>query len=104
MRLQFVCLLAVLTWAGVASSATVEQSTAGPCSPAINGSHNTVNCPGSEVDPRAMKWLLDELDRKNLDMKQKTEEENEWIRKYNELNAQLTEARRQLVSWLANID
>ena len=96
MSLRIVCLLGVLVWSVMAAAADVEQSTGGPCSPAINGSNNTVNCPG--IDPRAMKWLLDELDRKNLDLKQKIAEANEWARKYNELNAQLTEARRQLAA------
>ena len=93
MNLRIACLLAVLAWSGTAAAADIQQRTGGPCSPAISGSNNTVNCPG--VDPRAMKWLLDELDTQKLNLKQKTDEANEWVRKYNELNAQLTEARRQ---------
>jgi tetratricopeptide (TPR) repeat protein len=94
MSLRIACLLAVLTWSGMATAVDVEQSTGGPCSPAINGNHNTVNCSG--VDPRAMKWLLDELDRKNRDLDEKIAEANEWARKYKDLDAQLTDARRQL--------
>jgi len=68
-------LLAVLAWSGMATADEVQQSTAGPCSPAISGNHNTVNCSG--VDPRAMKWLLDELQQKNLDLKEKIATANE---------------------------
>jgi tetratricopeptide (TPR) repeat protein len=91
MNPRIACLLAVLAWSGTATAVDIKQSTVGPCSPAINGSNNTVNCPG--VDPRAMKWLLDELDTQKFNLKQKTDEANEWVRKYNELNARLTEAR-----------
>jgi tetratricopeptide (TPR) repeat protein len=99
MILRIACLLAVLAWSGIAIPAEVTQATGGPCSPAINGSNNTIqnlNCSG--VDPRATKWLLDELDRKNLDLDKKIAEANEWARKYNVLNTQLTEARRQLAA------
>jgi tetratricopeptide (TPR) repeat protein len=93
------CLLAALAWSALvgaapAAAADVEQITGGPCSPAINGSHNTVNCSG--VDPRAMARLEELLDMKDRDLKQKIADANEWAQKYNELNAQLTDARRQL--------
>src|ERR1700759_4773815 len=86
----------VLAWSGIATAADIEQTTGGPCSPAINGNHNTVNCSG--VDPRAMARLEELLDMKDRDLKQKIADANEWTRKYNELNAQLTEARRQLTA------
>src|SRR5271170_1962515 len=96
MSLRIACLLAVLVWSGIATAANIEQTTGGPCSPGINGNHNTVNCSG--VDPRAMARLEELLDMKDRDLKQKIADANEWARKYNELNAQLTEARRQLTA------
>ena len=96
MSLRIAWLLVVLVWSAMAAAADVEQSTSGPCSPAISGSNNTVTCPG--IDPRAMKLALDEIDRRGLDEKQNTVELKEWARKYNELNTQLTEARRQLAA------
>ena len=64
------------------------------CSPAQNGNGNTVICNG--VDPRAMNRLNELLDRKDLDLKQKTAEANDWAHRYNELNAQLEETKKQL--------
>ncbi len=45
-----------------------------------------------------MDRLNELLDRKDLDLKQKTAEANEWARKYNELNAQLEETKKQLAA------
>jgi tetratricopeptide (TPR) repeat protein len=86
--------LAVLAWTAPADAVDVEQSTGGWCSPAINGSGNRVVCQG--VDPRAMARLEELLDQKDRDLNEKIAEANEWARKYNELDAQLTDARRQL--------
>jgi hypothetical protein len=94
LSLRITCSLAVLAWSCVAFAAEVEQRTGGPCSPAINGNQNTINCSG--VDPRAMARLEELLDLKDRDLKQKIADANEWAQKYNELNAQLTESRRQL--------
>jgi methionine synthase I (cobalamin-dependent) len=38
------------------------------------------------------------LDRKDLDLKQKTAEANDWARRYTELNAQLEETKTQLTA------
>jgi tetratricopeptide (TPR) repeat protein len=38
------------------------------------------------------------LDRKDLDLEQKTAEANEWARRYNDLNAQLEETKKQLAA------
>ena len=53
-------------------SAEVTQTTGSDswCSPAQNGNGNTVICNG--VDPRAMDRLNELLDRKDLDLKQRT--------------------------------
>jgi tetratricopeptide (TPR) repeat protein len=59
-------------------------------------SPNTVICNG--VDPRAMDRLNELLDRKDLDLKQKIAEANDWARRYNELNAQLEETKKQLAA------
>jgi tetratricopeptide (TPR) repeat protein len=66
------------------------------CSPALNGSGNIVICNG--VDPRAMDRLNELLDRKDLDLKQRTAEANDWAHRYNELNAQLEETKKQLAA------
>jgi tetratricopeptide (TPR) repeat protein len=66
------------------------------CSPAQNGNNNTVICNG--VDPRAMDRLNELLDRKDLDLKQKTAEANDWAHKYDELNAQLEQTKKQLAA------
>jgi tetratricopeptide (TPR) repeat protein len=83
-----------MAWAALAAAAGVEQSTSGPCSPTINGNNNSVNCSG--VDPRAMARFEELLDLKDRDLKDKIADANEWARRYNELNAQLTDTRRQL--------
>ena len=64
--------------------------------PNQSGDHNTFICNG--VDPRAMKRLNDDLDRMDLNLQQKTVEANEWARKYNELNAQFEETKKQLAA------
>jgi hypothetical protein len=78
------------------AAADVAQTTGSGswCSPAQNGNGNTVICNG--VDPRALDRLNELLDRKDLDLKQKTEEANDWARRYNDLNAQLEETKTQL--------
>ena len=85
--------------AGTPSLAAEVTQTTGSgswCSPAQNGNGNTVICNG--VDPRAMDRLNELLDRKDLDLKQKTAEANDWARRYNELNAQLEETKKQLAA------
>lgn len=66
----------------------VQQST-GWCSPNIaNVTGNvTVNCIG--VNPRALKRLNDELDRKNLQLADRVREADEWASRYHSLVAQL---------------
>jgi tetratricopeptide (TPR) repeat protein len=79
-------------------AAEIEQTTGSGswCSPAQNGNGNTVICNG--VDPRALDRLNELLDRKDLDLKQKTAEANAWAQKYNDLNAQLEETKKQLAA------
>ena len=66
------------------------------CSPAQNGNGNQVICNG--VDPRALARLNELLDRKDLDLNEKTSEASEWARKYNEANARLEDAIKQLAA------
>src|SRR5260370_22108717 len=68
---------------------TIVQKSSGWCSPNIaNVAGNvTVNCIG--VDPRALKRLNAQLDRKNLQLADKIREADEWTSKYKELEAQL---------------
>ena len=80
----------------VAAEVTQTTGSGSWCSPAQNGNGNTVICNG--VDPRAMDRLNELLDRKDLDLKQKTAEANDWAHRYNELNAQLDETKEQLAA------
>ena len=80
----------------VAADVTQTTGSGSWCSPAQNGNVNTVICNG--VDPRALDRLNELLDRKDLDLKQKTAEANDWVRRYNELNAQLEETKKQLTA------
>src|SRR5215469_17771576 len=72
--------------------ATIVQKTSGWCSPAIANvvGNVTVNCIG--VDPRALKRLNAELDRKNLQLADRIREADEWTKRYKELEARLSEA------------
>ncbi len=83
-------------WAGFPLAAEVTQITGNGswCSPAQNGNGNTVICNG--VDPGALDHLYKLLDRVDLDLKQKTDEANEWVRKYRDLDAQLETLKKQL--------
>jgi len=69
---------------------TLVQKSSGWCSPNISNvvGKVAVNCIG--VDPRALKRLNAELDRKNLQLAEKIREADEWTTKYKELEAQLT--------------
>src|SRR5215831_21140537 len=65
------------------------QTSSGWCSPNIANVTGTVtvNCIG--VDPRALKRLNAELNRKNLQLADKIREANEWTIRYKELGARL---------------
>ena len=80
----------------VAADVTQTTGTGSWCSPAQNGNGNTVICNG--VDPRAMARLNELLDRKDLDLKQKIAEADDWAHRYNDLNAQLEETKKQLAA------
>src|SRR5208337_3562990 len=71
---------------------TIVQKSSGWCSPNIaNVAGNvTVNCIG--VDPRALKQLNAELNRKNLQLADKIHEADQWTTRYKELEARLSEA------------
>jgi tetratricopeptide (TPR) repeat protein len=94
MRKEAIGLLVLLV--GVAPAVAAEQTTSGWCSPAQSGNDNVVICNG--VDPRAMKRLNDDLDRMDLTLKQKTDEADEWVRKYNVLNEQFEATKKQLAA------
>src|SRR5664280_932938 len=72
--------------------ATFLQNSSGWCSPNIaNVTGNvTVNCIG--VDPRALKRLNEELNRKNLQLTEKIRQADEWTVRYKELEERLSEA------------
>lgn len=71
---------------------TIVQKTSGWCSPAIANvvGNVTVTCIG--VDPRALKRLNAELNRKNLELADTIREANEWTQKYKELEKRLNDA------------
>ena len=97
MKTKAALVVGVLVFAGtplVASEVTQTTGSGSWCSPTQNGNGNTVICNG--VDPRAVDRLNELLDRKDLDLKQKIAEANEWAHRYNELNAQLEETKKQL--------
>src|SRR5271165_2473592 len=73
-------------------AATIVQKSSGWCSPNVANvvGNVTVNCIG--VDPRALKRLNVELDRKNLQLADKIREADEWTRRYKELETRLSEA------------
>lgn len=102
MKTKAVDLLAValLAFAAGAHSAAAEvmQTTGNGswCSPAQNGNGNTVIC--NFVPPSAIDRLNELLNLKDLDLKQKIAEANEWAHRYNELNAQLEETKKQLAA------
>src|SRR5271165_6954018 len=72
--------------------APTVQKSSGWCSPNIANvvGNVTVNCIG--VDPRALKRLNAELNRKNLQLVDKIREADEWTRRYKELETQLSAA------------
>jgi Tetratricopeptide repeat len=80
----------------VAAEVTQTTGSGSWCSPAQNGNGNIVICNG--VDPRAMDRLNELLDRKDLDLKQKTAEANDWAQRYNELNGQLEDTKKLLAA------
>lgn len=83
---------------GTSSVAEEVTQTTGSswCSPAQDGTGNSVICSG--VDPRALDRLNELLDRNDLGLKQKTAEANDWARRYNELNVQLEEVKKQFAA------
>src|SRR5271165_3893844 len=96
MRRGVVGLLVMFAGAEPVVAAEVWQSTTGWCSPIQSGNNNVVNCNG--VDPRAMDRLNERLDRMELDLKQKITVADDWARRYNELNAELEETKKQLAA------
>jgi hypothetical protein len=71
---------------------TIVQRSSGWCSPNIANVTGkvTVNCIG--VDPRALRRLNAELERKSLETADKIREANEWTEKYKELESRLAAA------------
>jgi len=87
-------LLVIPPTAQAAGEPRVSQNTGAEswCSPAQIGTGNTVVCNG--VDPRALARLNELLDRKDLDLRQKTVEAESWAAKYLEAKAYITEAEK----------
>jgi hypothetical protein len=85
-------LISLVVLAAQQSPPTLVQKSSGWCSPNIyNVAGNvTVNCIG--VDPRALKRLNAELDRKNLQPADKIREADQWTAKYKQVETQLSQA------------
>jgi Flp pilus assembly protein TadD len=96
-RCLFLGLLIFAVGTPLAAAEVVQTTGNGSwCSPVQSGSGNTVVC--NSVDARAMDRLNELLDRKDLDLRQKTVEANDWAHRYNELNAQLEETKKRLAA------
>jgi tetratricopeptide (TPR) repeat protein len=85
-------LIPLMVMAAQAPQPTIVQKSSGWCSPNIANvvGNVTVNCIG--VDPRALKRLNAELDRKNLRLADKVHEADPWTVRYKELEERLSAA------------
>jgi tetratricopeptide (TPR) repeat protein len=92
--------LFVLAGTKLCAAEIVTQTTGqgSSCSPAQNGTGNIIVLVCNGVDPRAVARLNELLDLKDLSLKQKIAEANEWARKYTALSAQLDETKHQLAA------
>jgi len=69
-------------------AATIEQTTARRCSPAVGQANNvTIVCQG--VDPKALARLNELLDKQDLELADKIGEAEAWAQKYHELEQRL---------------
>ena len=105
MRFGLLIFIVLLVAAGPPAPANLEQSTSGWCSPAQNGNGNTVVCNG--IDPRALARLNELLDLKDLDLKQKTVEAEQYATRYLESKRYIAEVEQRLtlssqeMTWVA---
>src|ERR1035437_2296916 len=79
----------LITLSGWSVATTVTQSTQGWCSPATTNvqGHVTIICQG--INPRALRRLNELLDIKDLELKRKIQEAEEWATRYQELQDRL---------------
>jgi tetratricopeptide (TPR) repeat protein len=85
-------LISLVMTAAPQNPQTIVQKTSGWCSPVIANvvGNVTVTCIG--VDPRALRRLNAELNRKNLELADKILVADEWTKKYKELEKRLNDA------------
>ena len=78
-------------WLHVAQAESIDQSTTGWCSPAVHDTQGnvTVNCEG--VDPKIVERLNELLDLKDIKLDEANQVAAHWLKKYNELTAQLAQ-------------
>src|SRR5712691_9030645 len=88
-----VWLIVLGIWAIQAQAATIEQTTAGWCSPAV-GQANTVTIVCQGVDPKALARLNELLDKKDFELQAKIREAEEWAQKYRDVQQRLAEEGR----------
>ena len=89
-----VWLLVVMLGVSTAQAATMTQTTAGWCSPAVGHTQGDVTIICQGVDPKALARLNELLDKKDLELQEKIREAEEWTRKYHELSQRLAEEGR----------
>lgn len=80
-------LLAAL--ASAAGAQSIQQTTSGWCSPTVADTKGNVQITCNGIDPAALKRLNELLDKKDLELSQKTAEAEDWSHKYQELQQQL---------------
>ena len=73
-------------------AATITQTTAGWCSPAVGQTQGNVTITCQGVDPKALARLNELLDKKDLELQEKIREAEDWTRKYQEVSQRLAEA------------
>jgi tetratricopeptide (TPR) repeat protein len=81
--------LALAALASAAGAQSVHQTTSGWCSPTVADTKGNVQITCNGVDPAALKRLNELLDKKDLELSQKTAEAEDWSHKYQELQQQL---------------
>src|SRR5208337_2137939 len=87
-------LISLIVISAQSQPAIVQEST-GWCSPNIANVVGKVTLTCIGVDPRALKRLNAELQRKNLKLEEKISEADEWTKRYKELEEQLSRAGDQ---------
>jgi len=93
--MRYLWLWWVVLGASVTQAATlpsIDQTTAGWCSPAVGHTQGNVTITCQGVDPKALQRLNELLDKKDLELQEKIREAEAWTRKYHDLSQRLATA------------